>query len=148
MPLSETQRQLVELYARDPNPTRVAAELGVHRSTIHRRLDEPGVREAVAELRGELEPESKRNTRIEQAQDMALELLEIQLQAQLRNAHELSDKGEKVKASIADIQKLMQIAEKLSALKRGVGEDAKKALERAREARGEVDWNADVTEDD
>jgi IS30 family transposase len=44
--LTETQRQLVELYARDPNPTKIARELGVHRSTVHRRLDEPGVRDS------------------------------------------------------------------------------------------------------
>lgn len=140
MSLSETQLQLVELYARDPNVTSIAQELGVHRSTIHRRLDEPGVQEAIVELRTKLDTE--RNTRVEEAQDMALEMITLQLQAQLKDAKENPSK-----TSIQDTQRLMQIAEKLGTMKKDVKKATLDALAKARQARGEVDWDADVTED-
>lgn len=140
MSLSESHRQLVELYARDPNITKIAQELGVHRSTIHRRLNEPGVQEAIIELRTKLDTE--RNTRIEQAQDMALEMITLQLEAQLKDAKENPSK-----VSIGDTQKLMQIAEKLGAMKKNVKEAALDALAKAREAGEDVDWNADISED-
>ena len=140
MSLSESHRQLVELYARDPNVTKIAQELGVHRSTIHRRLDEPGVQEAIVELRTKLDTE--RNTQIEQAQDMALELLTMQLERQLKDA-----KDNLATAKIQDTQKLMQIAEKLGAMKKNVNEAALDALAKARQAGGTVDWDSDISED-
>jgi DNA invertase Pin-like site-specific DNA recombinase len=146
--LSESQRQLVEMYARDPNPTRIAKQLGIHRSTVYRRLDEDGVREAIAELRDELEPDSERSTRIERTQDMAMELIEMQLQEQLKAAHKQVDEGGNVGGSIADIQKLMAIAEKLGAMRKNVKEAAKEALEKARQVGGEVDWSKDIFEDE
>ena len=140
MSLSESHRQLVELYARDPNVTKIAQALGVHRSTIHRRLDEPGVQEAIVELRTKLDTE--RNTRVEQAQDMALELLTMQLERQLKDA-----KDNPGKASIADTQKLMQIAEKLGTMKKDVKKATLDALAKARQAGGDVDWDSDISED-
>jgi DNA-binding transcriptional regulator LsrR (DeoR family) len=129
------------MYARDPNVTKIAQELGVHRSTIHRRLDEAGVQEAIVELRTKLDTE--RNTRIEEAQDMALELLTMQLKEQLKNAKENPGK-----VGIADTQKLMQIAEKLGTMKKNVKEATLDALAKARQAGGTVDWDTDVAEDD
>ena len=140
-PLSESQRQLVELYAHDPNPTKIAQVLGIHRATVYRRLDEPGVQEAILELRTKLDGE--RNTRIEEAQDMALELITMQLERQLQDA-----KDNPSTSSVQDIQRLMQIAEKLGAMKKGVKKAALDALAAARQSSGEVDWGTDVTEDE
>jgi hypothetical protein len=140
-PLSEDQRHLVELYAREPNVTKIAGILGVHRTTVYRRLDEPGVQEAVVELRMKLDGE--RNQQIEEAQDDALTLIRKQLKSHLRRAASSPDG-----ASIQDTQRLMQIAEKLGNMKKDVKAAAASSMAAAREGSGEdVDWDKDPSED-
>ncbi len=131
--LSEEQRHLVELYARDPNPTKIAEILGVHRSTVYRRLDEPGVQDAIIELRIKLDGE--RNSKIEEAQDDALELISKQLKHHLAQAVE--------GASISDTKALMAIAKELGAMKKDVKSAALDSMARARKDSGDVDWGAD-----
>jgi len=138
--LTEDRRMLVELYARDPNVTKIAETLGVHRTTVHRRLDDEDVQEAILELRIKLDED--RNTRVEEAQDMALDLIELQLKEHLKHARE-NPGG----STIGDTQKIMQIAEKLGAMKKDVKKDAAAAIASARKQTGAVDWGSDPEED-
>lgn len=140
--LTAEQLHLVELYVDNPNITQIAAELGVHRSTIHRRLHEPGVEEAILEL--QIKRDEDRDTQVEEAQDMALKLISLQLKQQLKDAE---DNPKKV--GVADTQKLMQIAEKLGVMKKERGKASREVRERARREReGEIDWGTDPTEDE
>lgn len=141
--LSEEQQLLVELYARDPNVTKIAETLGVHRSTIYRRLDEENVQEAVIELRIKLDGD--RNSKVEEAQDDVLELIHMQVKQHLAEAKR---RGEDYKPSIQDTQRLMQIVEKLGSMKKDVKKAALEAFAKARrDSGGEVDWDVDPLED-
>jgi DNA-directed RNA polymerase specialized sigma subunit len=141
--LREDQVRLIELYARDPNVTRIAEVLGVHRSTIYRRLDEPGVQDAIIDRRMQLDED--RNAQVEQAQDTVLSLIAMHLDEHMRA---LKDNPDTIRdVSIQDTQRLMQIAEKLSAMKKDVVKGTREAMAKARRAAGEVDWGSDPSEE-
>ena len=107
MPFSDDELKLVEMYAKNPNVTQIATELGVNRSTIYRRLEDPRIRQAIIDLR--VKRDQDRNYEIQDAQDTALDLIRKQLKHHLTQCPTLS--------TITDTQKLMQIAEKLAAMK-------------------------------
>lgn len=144
--LSEQQLVLVDLYARDPNPTKIAEALGVHRSTVYRRLDEPGVQEAIIKQRIKLD--SQRNTKVEAAQDAALELISKQLAAMLKALEEAETKEEKITYTVQEVKSLMAIAKELGAMKKDTHKATMEALSKARQAGGEVDWDADPLDDE
>lgn len=110
MPLSDNDARLVELYAKNPNATKIAEELGIHRSTVYRRLEDTRIRQAIVDRRVKLDQE--RNYDIQDAQDNALELIRKQLKHHMTQCPTLS--------TISDTQKLITIAEKLETMKKTV----------------------------
>lgn len=136
--LTERQRRLVELYSREPNVTRVAEILGVHRVTVYRWLNEEGVQDAIVAARIKLD--GARDQRISDAQDIALEMIEAQLKAHKERGTE--------GCTIQDTQRLMQVAEKLAAMKKNVAKETAQALSEARRGSEEVDWDTEPTEDE
>lgn len=140
MCLDESQRKFVDLCAAEQNATQVALRLGVSRSTVYRRMNEPGVREAIQKKQIELD--GKRNVKVEKAQDAAIDLLSKQLQRMMD-----AEEKKPTTYSVQDLSKLMQIAEKLGTMKKKAREEADPPAG-PEAGEGFPDWDSDPMDDD